>query len=85
NVILPSEKLALFFKIPFRNTHHAVRNTNKLALFWLCFSVSPSRINSHIILFSKNLRQFCLFKIGFVFSNYTLSFGHPFISLGFSA
>jgi hypothetical protein len=26
--------LALFFQIPFRNTHHAVLNTNKLGLFF---------------------------------------------------
>jgi hypothetical protein len=25
---LPDGKLALFFQIPFRNTHHAIRNTN---------------------------------------------------------
>ncbi|MHC4560581.1 MAG: GTPase ObgE [Planctomycetota bacterium] len=30
-------KLALFFKISFRNTQHAARNTNKLALFFRCF------------------------------------------------
>jgi hypothetical protein len=41
-----------------------------IGFVWLCFSVPPNRINSHIILLLKSLRRFAFRQIGFVFSNY---------------
>ena len=115
-------KLALFFQIPFRNTHHAVLNTNKLALFfqtyrfnlfpdrhgatdvrlhnrscrisgqrpaigfdWLCFFAAPFQQNPHNPLLLLILCHFTLLEIGFVFSNWILSFDTYLTCFGFPA
>jgi len=64
---LPILQLALFFQIPFRNTHHAILNTSKLALFFQIVltaefaenaeeTKSPNQLHQREFLHIKNLR-----------------------------